>query len=74
MIVVALQPLEKIDIALERHLPLRVQNIDRSHALGLMPLPDFEVVEVVRGRDFDRAGALFRIGILVGDHRDQTAD
>ena len=74
MIVVALQPLEEVDIALERHLPLRVEDIDRSHALGLVPLADFEIVEVVRGRDLDRACALFRIGIFVGDNRDQAAD
>ena len=74
VIVVALEALEEIDIALERHSPLRVENIDRSHALGLVPLADFEIVEVVRGRDLDRAGALFRIGIFVGDNRDQATD
>ncbi len=72
MIVVALKPFEEVDIALERHLPLRIEDIDRSHALGLVPLADFEIVEVVRWRDLDRAGALLGIGILVGDHRDQA--
>ncbi len=61
-------------IALERDSALRVEDIDRSHALGLVPLADFEIVEVVRGRDLDGAGALFRIGIFVGDDRDQAAD
>ena len=35
-------------------------------------LADLEIVEVVRWRDFDRAGALFRIGIFVGDDRHQA--
>ena len=74
MIVVALQTLEEVDIALERHPPLRIEDIDRAHALGLMPLADFEIVEVMRGRDLDRARALFRIGIFVGDNRNQAAD
>ena len=74
MIVVALEALEEIDIALERHSPLGVENIDRTHTLGLMPLADFEIVEVVRGRDLDRARALLRIRIFVSDNRDQAAD
>ena len=39
-----------------------------------MPPADLEVVEVVRRRDLDRAGALLRIGIFVGDDRDAPAD
>ena len=74
VIVVALKPFEEVDIALERHLALRIEDIDRSRALGLMPLADLEIVEVVRWRDLDRAGALLRIGILVGDDRDQAPD
>ena len=74
VIVVALQPLEEVDIVPERHPPLRIEDIDRPHALGLVPLADLEIVEVVRRRDLDRACALFRIGILVGDNRDQAAD
>ena len=35
---------------------------------------DLEVVEVVGGRDLDRAGALLRIGIFIGDDRDAAAD
>ena len=74
VIVVALEPLEELDIALERHPPLRIENIDRSHALGLVPFPDFEVVEVMGRRDLDRACALLGIGIFVGDDRNETAD
>ncbi len=33
----------------------------------IMAASDFEVVEVVRGRDLHRARALLRIGVLVGD-------
>ena len=39
-----------------------------------VPLADLEIVEVVRRRDLDRAGALLRVGIFVGDDRDQPAD
>ena len=74
VIVIALKALEEIDIALERHSPLRIEDIDRSHALGLVPLADFEIVEVVRGRDLDRACALFRIGIFIRDNCDQATD
>ena len=45
-----------------------------AHAFGLVPLADLEIVEVMRGRDLDRARALFGIGIFVGDDRDQAAD
>ena len=39
-----------------------------------MPPADLEIVEVVRRRDLDRAGALLRIGILVGDDRNAPPD
>ena len=39
-----------------------------------MALADAEIVEVVRGRDLDRAGALLRIGIRVGNDRDAPPD
>ena len=39
-----------------------------------MAFADFEIVEIVRRRDLDRAAALFRIGIFVGDDRDPAAD
>ena len=35
---------------------------------------DLEIVEVVRRRDLHRAGALLRVGVLVGDDRDAAAD
>ena len=38
-----------------------------------MPQPDFEVVRVVGGRDFDCAGAEFGVYMLVGDD-DRAAD
>ena len=47
-----------------------VQDVDRRQA---RPLSDAEVVEVVGGRDLDRARALGRIGIVVGDDRHATA-
>ena len=68
------RPSKKSTLSVERHAALRVEDIDRPRALGLVPLADFEIVEVVRGRDLDRACALFRIGIFVGDDRDQPAD
>ena len=74
VVVVALEPLEEVDIVLERDPALRVQDVDRPRALGLVALADLEVVEVVRGRDLDRARALLGIGIFVGDDRDQAAD
>ncbi len=39
-----------------------------------MPPADLEIVEVVRGRDLDRAGAFLRIGIVVGDDRNAASD
>ncbi len=45
-----------------------VEDVDH---LEIVPPADLEVVEVVAGRDLDRAGALFGIGMLVGDDRDQ---
>ena len=61
-----------------------MRSLSRSSSIGLgiehvdqrqvVAPPDLEVVEVVGGRDLDRAGALLRIGILVGDDRDAPAD
>ncbi len=39
-----------------------------------MAPPDLEIVEVVRWGDLDRAGALLRIGIFIGDDRDAPSD
>jgi hypothetical protein len=35
---------------------------------------DLEVVEIVSGRNLDRAATGFGIGILVSDDRDETVD
>ena len=47
-----------------------VQDIDQRQ---VVPPADLEIVEVVAGGDLHRAGALFGVGILVGDDRDQPA-
>ena len=58
-----------------RHLgveaPLRVHDVDHGEAVAA---PDLEVVEVVPRRDLDRARALLRIGVRVGDDRQAPAD
>ena len=74
VVVIALQAFEEGEIVLETHSRLPVQDVDRARAFGLVPLADFEVVEVVRRRDLDRAGPLLGIGIGVADDRDQAAD
>ena len=35
-----------------------------------MALTDFEVVEIVSRGDFDDAGAVFGVGVFIGDDRD----
>ena len=35
-----------------------------------MTFTDFKIVEVVGGGDFDGAGAVFGVGVFVGNHRD----
>ena len=45
-----------------------VEDVDHRQAVALA---DLEVVEVVRRGDLHRAGALLRVGVLVGDDRDQ---
>ena len=44
-----------------------VKDIDRMH---LMAQTDFMVVEIMRGRDFQTAGAEFRINVIIGNDRD----
>src|SRR4051794_29857987 len=39
-----------------------------------MPPPDLEIVEIVRGRDLHRAGALLGVGVFVGHDRDGPSD
>ena len=43
-----------------------------SISTGLEPgaLADLEIVEIMRGRDLHRAGAVFRIGIVIANDRD----
>ena len=50
---------------------LLVEHVDLRQAVALA---DLEIVEVVRRRDLDRAGALFRIGVFVADDRNTAAD
>ena len=50
---------------------LLVEHVDLRQ---VVPPADLEIVEVVRRRDLDRARALFRIGIFVGDDRNAAAD
>ena len=62
---------EEVRIAVEHELALRVEDVDRRQRVAPA---DFEIVEVVRRRDLDRARALLGIGIFVGDDRDAAAD
>jgi len=48
-----------------------VEHVDEGQVVAA---PHLEVVEVVRRRDLDRAGAFLRIGIFIGDDRDAPAD
>ena len=58
-------------VALQREPRLGVEDVDQAERL---PATDLEVVEVVRRRDLHRARPLFRVGIGVGDDRDQPPD
>ena len=64
-------PSRKSSLSFRAELGLDVEDIDQRQ---LVPRADLEIVEVMRRRDLDRAGALFRIGIFVGDDRDAAAD
>ena len=74
LVIAGLDALEEVVVALQRDAPLGVEDVDRPHALGLVAPADLEIVEIVRRRDLHGAGALLRIGIFVGDERDQPAD
>ena len=74
VVVIALQALEESKLPLSETLRFGVQNVDRARAFGFVPPADLEVVEVVRGRDLDRAGAFLGIGIFVADDGDQPPD
>ena len=73
-VIARLDAVEKLSVVLERDAPLGVEHVDRPHSFGLVTPPDLEIVEVVRRRDLHRAGALFRVGIFVGDQRNEAAD
>lgn len=45
---------------------------DNRDALQIVTLANFEIVEIVGGGDFDGAGAVFGVGVLVGDDGDFT--
>ena len=63
--------LQKRFVLLERQVRFVIEHINKRQ---VVPLADFKVVEVVRRRDLDRAGAFFRIGVVVADDRNAPAD
>ena len=48
-----------------------VEDVDQRQPV---PAADLEIVEIVRRGDLDRAAAGLRVGVFVGDDRDQPAD
>jgi hypothetical protein len=64
--------LQKRLVVLERQ--MRASSSSTLISGRFVPLADLEIVEVVRRRDLHRAGALFRIGVVVGDDRNAPAD
>ena len=54
----------------ELSLAFDVEHVDQRQ---MMPPADLEIVEVMRRRDLDRAGALLRVGIFIRDDRDAAA-
>src|SRR5206468_414801 len=62
---------EEAGIALQAKLRFRAEDIDEPESV---PSPDLEVVEVVRRRDLDGAGAFLGVGILIPDDRNRPAD
>ena len=67
----AVQLGHRVDDLGERDPALPVEH--RGHRQA-MPLADAEIVEVVRGRDLDRPGALRRVRVAVRDDRNAAAD
>ena len=65
------RPGEEVLVAVQRQPGLAVEDVDDAE---LVALADLEIVEVMRRRDLDRAGALLRVGIVVADDRDDAAD
>ncbi len=66
-----IEAVEEGVVVLEIEIGLAVEHVDQRQVVAAA---DLEIVEVVRRRDLDRAGALLRIGIFVGDDRDAAAD
>ena len=62
---------EKLFVPAQRHARFGVEHIDQPQP---MPLADLEVVEVMRRGDLHRAGALFGVGIFVGDDGNEPPD
>ena len=62
---------DEIRVIRRVELAFDVEDVDLRQ---VVPLADLEIVEVVRRRDLDRAGALLGVGIFVGDDRDAAAD
>lgn len=50
---------------------VRIQNVYQRQVVALA---DLKVVEVMRRRNFNRAGTFFGIGMLVTDNRNRTVD
>ena len=69
-----LQTLEKSEVAFQRNIGFRVQDIDLTCALGFVATAHLEIIKVVRRRYLDGARAFFRIGIFIGDNRDEPPD
>ena len=67
----SITPARKSSLSCRMTRAFGVENVDQRQ---FMARADFKVVEIVGGRDLDRAGAFFRVGIAVGDNRDQPAD
>ena len=55
-----------------RHVRLGIEHVEHLARLQAGALAHLEIVEVVARRDLHRARAEFRIGMLVGDDRDQA--
>ena len=80
--VLPLQPADEIEVGDAVHrAQLGVDLADRHARLGIqhgghrqaVPLAHLEIVEVMRRGDLHRAGALLRVGILVGDDGNAAA-
>ena len=66
-----LEAVEEVLIVPEAYGGLDGHDVDGAQTVALA---DLEIVEIVRRRDLDRAGALFRIGVFVGDDGNAAAD